>query len=164
MRATYFLKHTFLTPHFFFVSPISFLFLFFPKSILKYLIPSPFYSYLTLSLFYILVSFNYHNEILFMSKLPKAPLEFNLSRKRNHQPISTKSTTITTQLNTIDDGLNLGMNETEDPQVGDRVLVEGKQLYGTLRYLGPTEFKPGKWAGVELDHQGTGKNDGSVQG
>jgi dynactin complex subunit len=34
---------------------------------------------------------------------------------------------------------------------------------GILRYLGPAQFAPGDWAGVELDHPG-GKNDGTVNG
>ena len=45
---------------------------------------------------------------------------------------------------------------------GDRVLVSGSKL-GTLRYLGPTDFAKGEWAGVELD-DAVGKNDGAVAG
>jgi hypothetical protein len=48
--------------------------------------------------------------------------------------------------------------------VGQRVAVHSLGVCGTLRYLGPTEFKSGIWAGVELDIIGTGKNDGSVNG
>jgi dynactin complex subunit len=32
---------------------------------------------------------------------------------------------------------------------------------GTLRYMGPTDFAAGEWAGVELD-TAVGKNDGTV--
>ena len=31
------------------------------------------------------------------------------------------------------------------------------------RYLGPTDFAKGEWAGIELD-AGVGKNDGTVDG
>ncbi|KAG2186122.1 hypothetical protein INT43_002560 [Umbelopsis isabellina] len=48
--------------------------------------------------------------------------------------------------------------------VGQRVAVHSLAVCGTLRYLGPTDFKSGIWAGVELDIIGTGKNDGSVNG
>ncbi|KAI9175720.1 hypothetical protein H9P43_006084 [Blastocladiella emersonii ATCC 22665] len=50
------------------------------------------------------------------------------------------------------------------PRVGDRVLVPSTGQAGTLRFLGPTHFRPGVWAGVELDAMGSGKNDGSVAG
>ncbi|KAF9171891.1 CAP-Gly domain-containing linker protein 4 [Mortierella sp. AD010] len=46
-------------------------------------------------------------------------------------------------------------------EIGDRVVVESMALSGHLRFLGPTEFKSGTWAGIELDTP-TGKNDGSV--
>jgi hypothetical protein len=47
-------------------------------------------------------------------------------------------------------------------QVGDRVQVNS--LHGIVRFIGPTQFKAGTWAGIELDTVGLGKNDGSVDG
>lgn len=51
-------------------------------------------------------------------------------------------------------------------EVGDRVIVASTMAgtkTGTLRYLGPTEFAQGEWAGIELD-AAIGRNDGSVNG
>jgi hypothetical protein len=39
-------------------------------------------------------------------------------------------------------------------QIGDRVIVASAMAgtkTGTLRYLGPTDFAKGEWAGIELD-------------
>ncbi|KAK2165553.1 hypothetical protein NP493_1359g00029 [Ridgeia piscesae] len=47
-------------------------------------------------------------------------------------------------------------------RLNDRVLVGGTKT-GVLRYLGPTDFAKGEWAGVELD-EALGKNDGAVAG
>ena len=47
-------------------------------------------------------------------------------------------------------------------KLNDRVLVGGTKT-GVLRYLGPTDFAKGDWAGVELDEP-MGKNDGAVAG
>ncbi|KAG5450353.1 CAP-GLY domain-containing linker protein 1 [Clonorchis sinensis] len=47
-------------------------------------------------------------------------------------------------------------------QLGDRVQISGGRV-GVLRFLGPTEFAAGEWAGIELDEP-LGKNDGSVGG
>ena len=47
-------------------------------------------------------------------------------------------------------------------KLDDRVLVCGTKT-GVLRYLGPTDFAKGVWAGVELDEP-QGKNDGAVAG
>ncbi len=49
-------------------------------------------------------------------------------------------------------------------KVGDRVIVASATTGtkpGTLRFLGPTDFAQGEWAGVELDGP-IGKNDGMV--
>ncbi|KAI9315470.1 hypothetical protein BX666DRAFT_1955801 [Dichotomocladium elegans] len=48
--------------------------------------------------------------------------------------------------------------------IGTRVIVPSLCVIGTLRFLGNTKFKPGTWAGIELDVEGAGKNNGSVQG
>ncbi len=47
-------------------------------------------------------------------------------------------------------------------EVGDQVLVAG-QKQGIIRFYGKTDFAPGYWFGIELDHP-TGKHDGSVFG
>ena len=50
----------------------------------------------------------------------------------------------------------------EKLKIGDRVLVAGLKE-GILRFLGPTEFAKGVWAGIELEEP-LGKNDGAVSG
>ena len=50
-------------------------------------------------------------------------------------------------------------------QLGDRiaVTVRGARCLGTLRFLGPTKFKGGEWAGVELDTD-KGTHGGTLRG
>uniref|UniRef100_A0A8D0BAR7 CAP-Gly domain containing linker protein family member 4 n=1 Tax=Salvator merianae TaxID=96440 RepID=A0A8D0BAR7_SALMN len=44
---------------------------------------------------------------------------------------------------------------------GSQVLLTSSSEMGTIRYLGPTDFAPGIWLGLEL-RSAKGKNDGSV--
>ncbi|KAJ7382842.1 Kinesin-like protein kif13b [Desmophyllum pertusum] len=44
-----------------------------------------------------------------------------------------------------------------------QVICVGDKKTGRIRYIGPTDFAPGVWIGVELDTP-SGKNDGSVSG
>ncbi|KAJ1931988.1 hypothetical protein FBU59_006523, partial [Linderina macrospora] len=61
-------------------------------------------------------------------------------------------------------------NSADRPQsplglrVGEPVFIPSMSLSGTLRFLGTIDGKQGMWAGVELDEQGKGKNDGSAGG
>ena len=49
-------------------------------------------------------------------------------------------------------------------RVNDRIAVDSMGIVGTLKFLGPTQFKDGLWAGIQLDFVGSGKNDGAVGG
>ncbi|XP_014806665.1 PREDICTED: CAP-Gly domain-containing linker protein 4 isoform X1 [Calidris pugnax] len=44
---------------------------------------------------------------------------------------------------------------------GSQVLLTSSNEMGTIRYIGPTDFAPGVWLGLEL-RSARGKNDGSV--
>lgn len=44
---------------------------------------------------------------------------------------------------------------------GSQVLLTSSSEMGTIRYIGPTNFAPGIWLGLEL-RSAKGKNDGSV--
>ena len=48
-------------------------------------------------------------------------------------------------------------------QVGQRVKVQGKTSTGTIRFVGPTDFKDGTWIGVEMDEP-EGRHNGTVEG
>ncbi|RLN47851.1 hypothetical protein BBJ29_002811 [Phytophthora kernoviae] len=47
--------------------------------------------------------------------------------------------------------------------VGDRVCIPDKELFGFVRFLGEIVSVKGVWVGIELD-EAYGKNDGSVKG
>ncbi|KAG0209446.1 Kinesin protein 1B [Mortierella sp. GBA30] len=68
-----------------------------------------------------------------------------------------------TPLSTVPGSGVIAPPSLDNYDIGDRVIVESMALSGYLRFLGPTEFKSGTWAGIELDTP-TGKNDGSVGG
>ncbi|XP_037823080.1 dynactin subunit 1 [Lucilia sericata] len=48
-------------------------------------------------------------------------------------------------------------------KVGARIELTGKDLQGTIAYVGMTSFAVGKWVGVVLDEP-KGKNNGSIKG
>ncbi|CEG43248.1 hypothetical protein F443_03182 [Plasmopara halstedii] len=48
-------------------------------------------------------------------------------------------------------------------EVGDRVCIPDKELFGFVRFLGEVVGMKGIWVGIELD-EAFGKNDGSVKG
>jgi hypothetical protein len=50
------------------------------------------------------------------------------------------------------------------PHHNNSTSVQVNSLHGIVRFIGPTKFKAGTWAGIELDAVGLGKNDGSVDG
>ena len=54
------------------------------------------------------------------------------------------------------------LDDSSTLKIGDQVIVSGTKM-GVLRYLGPTEFAKGEWAGIELEEP-LGKNDGAVAG
>ncbi|EED16140.1 Noc1p protein, putative [Talaromyces stipitatus ATCC 10500] len=57
------------------------------------------------------------------------------------------------------------MAPSDDIRVGDQVNVPGG-MYGTVRFLGSVDGKPGRFAGIELapEHAARGKNNGEVDG
>ena len=57
------------------------------------------------------------------------------------------------------------MAPADEIRVGDLVNVPGN-MYGTVRYLGNVDGKPGRFAGIELaaEHASKGKNSGDVDG
>ncbi|KAL1963836.1 hypothetical protein VTN77DRAFT_7767 [Rasamsonia byssochlamydoides] len=57
------------------------------------------------------------------------------------------------------------MAPSDEIRVGDLVNVPGG-MYGTVRYIGGVDGKPGRFAGIELapEHASRGKNNGDVDG
>lgn len=55
-------------------------------------------------------------------------------------------------------------NSALHPHVHDRVALLDNTKAGVLRFMGPTAFKDGVWAGIEVDDIYDGKHDGVVGG
>lgn len=61
----------------------------------------------------------------------------------------------------VDDDAKSSTTHTYD--IGDRVCIPDKELFGFVRFIGEIEGVKSTWVGIELD-QPMGKNDGSVKG
>jgi dynactin 1 len=48
-------------------------------------------------------------------------------------------------------------------KIGQRIEVSGKDVRGTVAYIGMTSFAVGKWVGIILDEP-KGKNNGTLKG
>lgn len=83
-------------------------------------------------------------------------------------PTATPSTSSTAYASTIASAAKQqkAARRGRELEIGDLVRMEGSDLQGVLRHLGPVQFKAGYYAGLELtgDSMGKGKNDGSVSG
>ncbi|ETW02585.1 hypothetical protein, variant [Aphanomyces invadans] len=63
-----------------------------------------------------------------------------------------------------DDDDNVRIAEADgDVEIGDRVCISEKELFGHVRYIGDVAGFTGPWVGIQLDHA-DGKNDGSIKG
>ncbi|CAI5708675.1 unnamed protein product [Hyaloperonospora brassicae] len=67
----------------------------------------------------------------------------------------------------VDEDLTVGLQVRTSTgsivELGDRVCISDRELFGFVRYLGEITGAKGTWVGIELD-EAHGKNDGSVKG
>ncbi|KAI8968305.1 hypothetical protein BDF20DRAFT_895577 [Mycotypha africana] len=96
-----------------------------------------------------------------MSKIPKHP-SISVRVPQRTIAAAVSSAVATPKQTTSNDS---AISNDYDNRIGQRVIIPTlHNLTGTLRFVGSVDFKPGIWAGVELDKEGAGKNDGSAQG
>lgn len=72
---------------------------------------------------------------------------------RPRKPALRRSWSSTSSTSTSDGGVKL--------HKGSQVLLTSSNEMAVIRYIGPTDFAPGVWLGLEL-RSAKGKNDGSV--
>ncbi|KAM8946772.1 CAP-Gly domain-containing linker protein 4 isoform 2-T2 [Pelodytes ibericus] len=72
---------------------------------------------------------------------------------RSKKPVLRRSWSSSTTTSTSDGAVKL--------HKGSQVLLTSSNEMGIIRYIGPTDFAPGTWLGLEL-RNAKGKNDGSV--
>ncbi|XP_071996071.1 CAP-Gly domain-containing linker protein 4 isoform X2 [Engystomops pustulosus] len=72
---------------------------------------------------------------------------------RHKKPVLRRSWSSTSSTSTTDGGVKL--------HKGSQVLLTSSNEIAVIRYIGPTDFAPGVWLGLEL-RAAKGKNDGSV--
>lgn len=72
---------------------------------------------------------------------------------RPRKPVLRRSWSSASSTSTGDGGVKL--------HKGSQVLLTSSNEIAAIRYIGPTDFAPGVWLGLEL-RSAKGKNDGSV--
>ncbi|CAK4765064.1 unnamed protein product [Aphanomyces euteiches] len=55
------------------------------------------------------------------------------------------------------------LTDSDGIDIGDRVCISEKELFGTVQYIGDVAGFAGPWVGIQLD-VAHGKNDGSIKG
>lgn len=91
-----------------------------------------------------------------MSRIPRPVSGLSKSLRLSRASSAVSEDDVDDVMTVLSNGTTTAANLT----IGDRVCLPGDKV-GTLRYRGPTQFKPGEWAGVELDNR-QGLNDGAV--
>uniref|UniRef100_A0A8D0GPQ8 CAP-Gly domain containing linker protein family member 4 n=1 Tax=Sphenodon punctatus TaxID=8508 RepID=A0A8D0GPQ8_SPHPU len=87
-----------------------------------------------------------------------------LGFRRSFSTTSASSQKEINRRNSLVSWSNTSTTNTEGPvklYEGSQVLLTSSNEMGTIRYIGPADFAPGTWLGLEL-RSAKGKNDGSV--